>query len=321
MERERRRAGPLGTIVEDPVPDVRAASNLLPLSGEAAVGRELRPVPGHTSPGMPPDVRHPLVDHPERLGCLVERASRTRIREPDDLVRRVAVLVEHAPPLGERLMAVVHVELFLEVVPPVDHGDLDVAVEVQTAGVRSVHRGQVALATRRRCDAAVEAEAHVPRAPGIEVAYRQERPPLLDRVLRILPTPDPRVQIEELLRGDVSVLESLEPVLDADVVPRLARVAARRDPVHVAQVLPVCPVGRRHQRRVHPLDAGADDRGVEERIQGQRGEAAPAVDALGVTGGPVAVLVGERRARVQSLQPLAVVPVLPLRVRGVGESM
>ena len=81
--------------------------------------------------------------------------------------------VEHALAGGERLVAVVHVELVLEVVAPVDDRDVDVALELHARRVGGVHGLDVALGAGRRRRAAVGAEVHVPRAPRVEVLGRQ----------------------------------------------------------------------------------------------------------------------------------------------------
>ena len=114
--------------------------------GEAAVDRARRLVARHAAPRVLADVRHPLVDHLEGLGRLVEGDGGPRVGEPDHLVVRVAVRELEAPARRERLVAVVHVELLFQVVPPVDHRDVDVAVEAHAALVGGVHRLEAAAA-------------------------------------------------------------------------------------------------------------------------------------------------------------------------------
>ena len=111
------------------------------------------------SSGCCADVGEPLVDHLERFGGDV--ALRVGTDEPDHLVGGIAVVVEHPPPRDEGLVAVVHVQLFLEVVALVDQRDVDVAIEVEPVLVRGVHRGDVAFTARRRRHAAVRREPHV----------------------------------------------------------------------------------------------------------------------------------------------------------------
>ena len=89
-----------------------------------------------------------------------------------------------------------------------------------------------------------------------------------------LPRADVRVQVEELRRRDRAALERREPVLDADVVPRRAREARLVGAVDVDQVAPVRPLDRPVDGRV------VARRGAEVRVERERREAAPAVDAL-----------------------------------------
>ena len=77
------------------------------------------------------------------------------------------------------------------------------------------------------------------------------------------------------------------------------------------------PVGLRELLRVHALDA-AETRSPE-RVERQRGEPAPPVDALAVAGRPEPVGVGDRGVGVEPLEPFAVLPVGPLGVGAVGD--
>ncbi len=271
------RAGTCGLVVEDPVPDAVTAREQRPIRAEARVDRLRRLVPGHTKLGMRGDVPHPFVHHLERERRLVEHPGRPRVGEPDHLVRRIAVVVEHPLTRGERLVRVVHVELVLEVVAPVDDRDVDLPAEDHPAPVRRVHRLAVALAPRRRRHAAVGREVHVARAPDVDVPRRarpDEGTALLHHLGRRLPGADVRVQVEELRGRDLAFAQRLQPVLDADVVPRHSRVPGRVGAVDVHQVVPVRPLRgelllRRDARR-RPVP----------RVERERREATPAVDAL-----------------------------------------
>ena len=95
------------------------------------------------------------------------------------------------------------------------------------------------------------------------------------------------------------------------------RVAVRVDAVDVAEVVPVRPLDRGDHGRV--VELGARARGAEERVERERRQAAPAVDAL-------ACCRARRRGRDsaasrsrQTFEPRAVRPRRPLRVRPVGD--
>ncbi len=189
--------------------------------------------------------------------------------------------------------------------------------------VGRVHRGDVTRAPRRRRHAAIRAEVLVaPRstgrspvaAGGIGGGGDGNGKASWTMSLRLLPAADPRVHVQELRRRDVAVLQRLEPVLHADVVARVARVAVRVDAVDVPQVLgsgssgpAPSPAG---SMRSSPLKAwnqsGFSASGVSPRQP---------LHALAVAGRAAAVGVRQRGVRVQALEPFAVVPVLPLRVR------
>src|SRR4029453_2713686 len=117
---------------------------------EARVDGAVRLVGGDAAVGVGGDVAHPLVDDVEGHRRLGEGHGRPGVGEPDDLVGRVAVGVEHALAGGEGLLGVVHVQLVLEVVPPVDDRDVDVAHELHARGVGGVHRVDVARSPGRR---------------------------------------------------------------------------------------------------------------------------------------------------------------------------
>src|SRR5256886_13156044 len=121
---------------------------------------------------------------------------RPRVGEPDHLVRRVAVVVQHPLPRGERLVRVVHVQDRLEVVPPVDQRDVDLPPEDHAGAVRRVLGLAVALAPRRRRPPAIGRQVHVAGAPDVDVggeAGREDvRADLLPHVLRLLPRSDAR---------------------------------------------------------------------------------------------------------------------------------
>src|SRR5215211_1494424 len=124
VERELLRAGAVGLVVQDPVPDVVTAGDLGALGREAAVGRQRGLVLVDTAVRVAADVGHPVVDHLERVRSGIElRARGPCVREPDQLVRGVAVAVEHPLARRERLVTVVHVELFLQVVANIDQRD------------------------------------------------------------------------------------------------------------------------------------------------------------------------------------------------------
>src|SRR5262249_9501837 len=85
------RAGRAG--VEGPVPRILAAGDLGALGGEAAVDGIRGLVLGDAELGVLADVGEPPVDYPESLGCDV--ALRVGADEPDHLIGRIAVVIEH----------------------------------------------------------------------------------------------------------------------------------------------------------------------------------------------------------------------------------
>src|SRR5262245_34590284 len=165
VEREALGARARRQVVEDAVPDVRPARDLRPVGLEAAVDGARRAVSRHAERGMGAQVRHPLVDQLEGLGRLVEGHGGARVGEPDHLVVRVAARELEPAARREGLVAVVHVELLLEVVPPVDHRDVDVTVEAHAALVRRVDREGVRVPARGRRRPGVGGEVYVQTAP------------------------------------------------------------------------------------------------------------------------------------------------------------
>ena len=194
---------------------------------------------------------------------------------------------------------------------PVDDRDVDVTLELHARRVGGVHRLDVALAARGGRGAAVGAQVHVARAPRVEVVEREralEGEALGHHLGRLLPAADLRVEVEELGRGDHPGAQRLEPVLDADVVPRDPGVAVVAGAVDVAGVVPVGPLDalRPLGQLVEVVDVG------ERRVQREGRQPEPARLALHQRGGrrgrvTVHHLVAE--GGVQRVQP---VPLLDL---------
>ena len=111
--------------------------------------------------------------------------------------------------------------------------------------------------------------------------------------------------------------ERAEPVLDAGVVPRHAREPVRADAVDVAEVVPVRPLDRRDRGRV--VERLPRPGRAEVRVERERGQPAPAPDALRAAGSAAAVRVRHGRAGVHPLEPRPVRPRGPLRVGAVGD--
>src|SRR5690554_1522851 len=162
-------AGPCGTVVEDAPPGVGSGVDEFALGVEAAVDRPGRARSYHAHAGVLPQVGHPLVDDLEgQQGLVVAVLEGHDVREPDDHVALGRAGVTDAGAGGERLHRVVHVEFALAVVAPVDGGDVQLPAVVEARVHDSLYGALVGLRARRR-GAAVRAQRHVARAPGVEL--------------------------------------------------------------------------------------------------------------------------------------------------------
>ena len=131
----------------------------------------------------------------------------------------------------------------------------------------------------------------------------------------VLPRAGVGVQIEELLGGDVAVDQRSQSVLHTNVVPRAVGVAIRVPSVHVVGVAVVGPL---HGSLLFGGDAVG---GAEVRVQRQRRQPTPTVDALRGTTGEARRHYGTERIRLivprrHAFEPRAVLPVGPREIAG-----
>ncbi len=206
---------PGAACVEDPAPDALAGRDLRTVGVEAGVDGAGRLVAGDAAGRVRLDVREPLVHRGQRLRRLIER--RRAVREPDHGVRRVAVEVQHPLTRGERLVRVVHVELALEVVAPVDHRDVD-----RPRGRRAPtgKRRRIASMLPSRRGAGVRPPSglsfmlrrlHGSNCAGFGAEEGEEGAALLHHVLRLLPATRGRVQLQELGGRDLPAFSAARP--------------------------------------------------------------------------------------------------------------
>src|SRR5262249_30900586 len=79
IDRKSSSASASGFLVQNSIPYVIAGSDGVPKPREATVDRQRGLVFGHAPLGMLPDVLHPLIHYPQRLGRLIEQRGRPRV--------------------------------------------------------------------------------------------------------------------------------------------------------------------------------------------------------------------------------------------------